>query len=110
MRSQFIEDHREESSVKLICQVLEVSISGYYAWHGRLASEREMANQKLTETIKAEFKKSGETYGSPRIYQVLRKLGLICSRNRVARLMKVEGLRAKQTKRYRSTTRRNTEK
>jgi putative transposase len=90
-----------------MCEVLDVSPSGYYAWRGRPPSEREMANQKLTETIEAEFKTSGETYGSPRIYQVMRKLGLMCSRNRVARLMKAAGLQAKQTNRYRTTTRRN---
>jgi putative transposase len=107
MRFQFIDDHRDDFPVRRMCKVLEVSPSGYYAWRGRPPSEREMANRKLTERIKAEFKESGETYGSPRIYQVMRKLGLMCSRNRVARLMKAEGLRAKQTKRYRSTTRRN---
>jgi putative transposase len=107
MRFQFIDDHRKEFPVRRMCEVLDVSPSGYYAWRGRPSSEREMANQKLTEKIKAEFKKSGETYGSPRIYQVMRKLGLMCSRNRVARLMNAAGLQAKQTKRYRSTTRRN---
>jgi putative transposase len=107
MRFQFIDDHRDEFPVRRMCKVLDVSPSGYYAWRERPPSEREMANQELTEKIKAEFKKSGETYGSPRIYQVMRKLGLMCSRNRVARLMKAEGLQAKQTKRYRSTTKRN---
>jgi putative transposase len=107
MRFRFIEDLRNEFPVRRMCEVLEVSPSGYYAWRGRPPSEREMANRGLSETIKAEFKKSGETYGSPRIYQVMRKLGLMCSRNRVARLMRAEGLQAKQTKRYRSTTRRN---
>jgi len=107
MRFQFIEDHRDEFPVKLMCKVLEVSTSGYYAWRGRPPSKREMANRALTAKIKEEFKKSGETYGSPRIYQVMRKLGLMCSKNRVARLMRVEGLRAKQSRRRKSTTRRN---
>ena len=107
MRFQFIEDHRDEFLVKLMCKVLEVSTSGYYAWRGRPPSKREMANRALTAKIKEEFKKSGETYGSPRIYQVMRKLGLMCSKNRVARLMRVEGLRAKQSRRRKSTTRRN---
>ena len=107
MRFQFIENHRDEFPVKLMCKVLEVSTSGYYAWRGRPPSEREMANRALTAKIKAEFEKSGETYGSPRIYRVMRKLGLMCSQNRVARLMRVEGLKAKQTRRYKSTTKRN---
>lgn len=83
-----------------MCKVLDVSSSGYYAWRGRPPSAREMANRELTEKIKTEFKKSGETYGSPRIYQVMRKLGLMCSQNRVARLMRAAGMKAKQTKRY----------
>jgi putative transposase len=107
MRFQFIEDHRDEFPVRLMCKVLEVSTSGYYAWRGRPPSKREMANRALTAKIKEEFEKSGETYGSPRIYQVMRKLGLMCSPNRVARLMRAAGLKAKQTRRYRSTTKRN---
>jgi putative transposase len=107
MRFQFIEKHRDELPVKLMCKVLEVSTSGYYAWRGRPPSKREMANRALTAKIQEEFKKSGETYGSPRIYQVMRKLGLMCSQNRVARLMSAADLKAKQTRKYRSTTRRN---
>jgi putative transposase len=107
MRFQFIEKHRDELPVKLMCKVLEVSTSGYYAWRGRPPSKREMANRALTAKIKEEFEKSSETYGSPRIYQVMRKLGLMCSQNRVARLMRAAGLKAKQMRRYRSTTKRN---
>ncbi len=107
MRFQFIDDHREEFPVIRMCAVLDVSPSGYYAWRGRPCSAREMANRELTDMIETEFKKSGETYGSPRIYQVMRKLGLMCSQNRVARLMRAAGLKAKQTKRYKTTTKRN---
>ena len=107
MRFQFIGDHRDEFPVRRMCEVLDVSPSGYYAWRGRPPSKREMANRKLTEKMRDAFEESGETYGSPRIYQVMRKLGLMCSKNRVARLMKAEGLRAKQVKRYKSTTKRN---
>jgi transposase InsO family protein len=107
MRFQFIEDHRDEFPVRLMCKVLEVSTSGYYAWRDRPPSKREMANRVLTAKIKEEFEKSAETYGSPRIYQVMRKLGLMCSPKRVARLMRAAGLKAKQTRRYRSTTKRN---
>jgi len=107
MRFRFIEDHREEFPVKLMCKVLEVSTSGYYAWRGRPPSKREMANRELTKEIRVAFEESGETYGSPRIYQVMRKRGLMCSKNRVARLIASEGLQAKQTRRFRATTRRN---
>jgi putative transposase len=107
MRFQFIEDHRTEFPVIRMCKVLAVSPSGYYAWRGRPPSKREMANQELTAKIKKAFEESGETYGSPRIYQVMRKHGLLCGKNRVARLMSLAGLRAKQTRRFRATTKRN---
>jgi putative transposase len=90
-----------------MCEVLDVSPSGYYAWRGRPPSKREMANQELTAEIKKAFEDNRETYGSPRIYQVMRKLGLMCSKNRVARLMGLAGLKVKQTRRFRATTKRN---
>ena len=107
MRFQFIDDHREEFPVIRMCAMLDVSRSGYYAWRGRPPSKREMANQELTAKIKKAFEDNEETYGSPRIYQVMRNLGLMCSLNRVARLMRAEGLCAKQSRRFRSTTKRN---
>jgi putative transposase len=64
-----------------------------------------MANQELYEQI--EFKASKETYGSPRIHRELNKRGVACSENRVARLMRLRGLKAKQSKRFKTTTRRN---
>lgn len=90
-----------------MCQVLKVSTSGYYAWRGRPPSTREMANQKLIQKIEEVFEESNKTYGSPRVYQKLRRQGVRCSENRIARLMRLRSLRAKQTKRFRSTTKRN---
>ena len=52
MRFQFVEEYRRELPVNRMCEVLEVSRSGYYAWHTRPPSEREMANQRLLEQIK----------------------------------------------------------
>ena len=99
MKFQFIAGHRGKFTMNRMCEALEVSRSGYYAWRGRAASKREMANRELTAKIKTVFEESRETYGSPRIYQVMRKLGLMCSENRVARLMRAEGLSAKQNRR-----------
>jgi putative transposase len=107
MRFQFIDENQDEFSVLLMCKRLAVSPSGYYAWRGRPPSAREMANRTLKATIRKVLDESGQTYGSPRIYQVMRKMGLLCSENRVARLMRAEGLRAKQARRFRSTTKRN---
>jgi putative transposase len=107
MRFQFIEDHRDEFPVTRMCKVLNVSSSGYYAWRKRPVSAREVANQQLLEKIEVVHTESHETYGSPRVYHVLKAQGVACSENRVARLMRLHHIRAKQTKRYKVTTRRN---
>jgi transposase InsO family protein len=107
VRFQFIDGHRAEFAVSLMCKALAVAPSGYYAWRSRPLSKREMANRELKATIKKVLDDSDQTYGSPRIYQVMRKMGLLCSQNRVARLMRAEGLHAKQVRRFGSTTKRN---
>lgn len=107
MKFVFIEEQRDQYPVRLMCRVLEVSPSGYYAWRTRPVSQREMANQQLTQEIKTVFEASQRTYGSPRVYHALKSKGFACSENRVARLMRLQGIRAKQSKRYRSTTRRD---
>ena len=86
MRFQFIDDHRDQFPVKLMCKVLKVSRSGYYAWRTRPVSAREMANQKLYVLIKAVYDAQEGLYGSPRIYHEL-KDRVPCSENRTARLM-----------------------
>jgi transposase InsO family protein len=88
-------------------KMLNVSRSGYYTWRTRPVSQREMANQKLLEQIKTVYRESHETYGSPRIYHALLALGRKCSRNRVARLMRRNGIQAKQKRRFKTTTKRN---
>jgi transposase InsO family protein len=107
MRFQFIDDHRQEFPVGRMCKVLDVSRSGYYAWRGRPPSEREMANQELYKKIEDVYHESHGTYGSPRIYQELSRQGVTCSENRVARLMRLRGLKARQTRTYKTTTKRN---
>jgi putative transposase len=107
MRFEFIEDHRDEFPVTRMCKVLNVSSSGYYAWRKRPVSAREVANQQLLEKIEVVHTESHETYGSPRVYHELKAQGVACSENRVARLMRLHHIQAKQTKRYKVTTRRN---
>ena len=83
MRFQFITDHRAEFPVRRMCEMLDVSPSGYYAWRKRPPSAREMANQELLREIEAVFEKSRKTYGSPRVYKKL-KGKIECSENRIA--------------------------
>ena len=90
-----------------MCQVLNVSTSGYYAWRKRPPSAREMANQELIQEIKTVYDDSSGTYGSPRIYRQLKAQGETCSENRIARLMRLRGLGAKRGRKFKSTTKRN---
>jgi putative transposase len=107
MRFCFIEDHRDEFPVTRMCQVLALSSSGYYAWRQRPPSAREMANRELYQKIEAVYNDNHGVYGSPRIYRELKDQGVACSENRIARLMRLRGLQAKQSKRFKTTTKRN---
>lgn len=104
MRYGFIRDHSEEFHVENACRVLEVSVSGYYAWLGRGPSEREMDDARLIDKIRDIFEAFDGVYGVRRIHRQLIADGERCSRNRVARLMRRCGLKARRTKKYRVTT------
>jgi putative transposase len=104
VKYQFIAAHREEFEITVMCRVLAVSRSGYYAWRQRPASPREMANQALSQQIKTIHQQSRQTYGSPRIQVELAENGVSCGHNRVARLMRDEELWAKQKRKFRVTT------
>ena len=107
MRFQFIDDRRDEFPVTPMCQALDVSPSGYYAWRQRPPSAREMANRELYKKIEAVYNDNHGVYGSPRIYRELKDQGMACSENRIARLMRLRGLQAKQSRRFKTTTKRN---
>jgi putative transposase len=84
--------HEGEFSVKRMCQALAIGRSGYYAWRVRGISGRERENQVLVEQIKAVHQTSRQTYGSPRIHNELKQKGIVCSKNRMARLMLRHGI------------------
>lgn len=91
-------------SVSELCRGLEVSRSGYYAWRrrppGRRAEENELLRRKLSEL----FEGNRRVYGSPRLTVSLRREGIPCSRNRVARHMRSLGLRARQKRAFKPKT------
>jgi transposase InsO family protein len=87
-----------------MCRVLRVSKSGYFAWLRRPESARAKANQVLLTHIKAAHAASRKTYGRRRIHAQLRREGITCSRNRVARLMRSVGLRGRRRRAFRATT------
>lgn len=104
----FIEQEKANHSVKLMCRVLEVSRSGYYAWCQRGPSQREKADAELSKTIKTIHEQSRGTYGAPRIHAELKDDHHIhCSCKRVARLMRQAGLEGVHRRKYRGITRRD---
>lgn len=103
---EFIEAEKAEFSVSLMSRVLGVSRSGYYAWRGRVASARATANAELTERIRAVHAESRSTYGYLRVHAKLRSEQVV-GRNRVARLMRAEGLSGCRSKGGKFTTRRD---
>ncbi len=103
----FIEAQKANHSVSLICRVLGVARSGYYAWRGREDSARVVADASMTERIRSIYQLSRGTYGYPRVHAELRSLGVTSGRKRVARLMKLAGLAGCRTKAFVRTTRRD---
>ena len=87
-----------------MCQILEVSRSGYYAWATRPESNRKKLNRELLERIKKIHKASRETYGSPRVAKALNNGGIKCGKNRVAKLMRENNITAKTKRKFRATT------
>jgi putative transposase len=104
MRFGFIEQHARTYPVRLMCRVLGVSASGYYAWRSRPESPRAVANRDLLERIRRIHVAHHGRYGSPRMHAALRAQGDQASRGRVERLMRRHGIRALARRRFRPTT------
>ena len=90
-----------------MCKSLNVSVSGYYAWLKRKPSARKERDNYLTKKIKSIFEDEKSRAGAPRITQRLNKEGELIGKQRVARLMKENGLRAKASRKYKATTNSN---
>jgi putative transposase len=104
MKYPFISAHRKIFRVGLMCSILDISRSGYYIWLRRPESLRKKENSKLAARIKVIHGQKRKIYGSPRIHKELNEDGVVCSRNRVARIMKQEGVRAVVPRKYKATT------
>ena len=104
MRYAVITRHRGEFEVRLMCRVLEVSPSGYYASRKRPSSWHALIDEVLMARVRIIHEASNETYGAPRVHRELQAEGLPASPKRVARLMREEGLVARPRKRPRVST------
>jgi len=104
MKYQFIFAKHVRYSVSLQCAVLEVSRAGYYQWRKRDVSNREKANGQLRRRSRELYAQHKGRYGSPRMTIALQHEGYRCSHNRVARLMREDGLKARAKRKYCRTT------
>jgi putative transposase len=91
---EFIKENRDQYDTKMMCRVLEITRSGYYAWLREPISRRAQEDIRLLRLIRASFVASHGIYGAPRVFLDLREAGETCSKHRVARLMRVNKIRA----------------
>ena len=104
MRFRLIDAAKDEFPVQRMCNALGVSPSGYFAWRSRPACRRQQDDLILLAHIRSAFALSNGTYGSPRMTRELQDDGLPVGRRRTARLMRENGLRARQKRRFNRTT------
>lgn len=102
---RLIDAEKANYPVSLLCRALGVSRSGYYDWKDRPPSKKAREDATLTEKIREVHDRSRGTYGYPRVHAELRALGVRCSRKRVARLMRKNGLTGCMRGRKKRTTR-----
>ncbi len=95
---------RENYSISLLCEVLEVSRAGFYKWLKSGVTPRQHKRTKLLQRILEIFSESRETYGSPRMYRQLRVEGYTCSLRTVEELMRKHEITPKRKRKHKSTT------
>lgn len=100
-----MKEHKKEFSIEKMAKVLGVSRSGYYDFLEKPRSERSLEDERLKAAIRNIHEKSRRIYGSPRVHNELKKQGEKCSRRRIAKLMREEGIQAKMRKKWTRTTR-----
>lgn len=103
MKFGFIAKHRGIWPVNIMCGALGVSRSGFYAWRVRPLSVRARTDAAIIPDMRASFVLSDRTYGARRLVDDVVAAGHVCGRQRVARLMRQEGLRARPRRRARPT-------
>jgi putative transposase len=101
---RFIDEHKDRWPVRLLCETLEVSPAGYYAWRQRPPSAQEQRQDVLLVHIRAIHAEVKQRYGSPRMHKELVARGYSCCVNTVAKLMREHGIVARSARKFRITT------
>lgn len=104
MRFSFIDAEKAAFPISRMCKILGVSQSGFHAWKSRPACQRQRQDLVLLAHVRSAFRLSNGTYGSPRMTRELQDEGFAVGRRRIARLMRKNGLVARQKRRFKRTT------
>ena len=104
MKYAFIAEHCGDYPVTMMCYVLAVAVSGYYAWRKREPSQHSREDAALAAKVETAFENNRRVYGSPRIHAELHAQGILCGQKRVARLMRELGISAQRPKHRTITT------
>ena len=104
MKFRLVDAEKVRMPIARMCALLGVSVSGYHAWRRRGPSRRQLDDMVFLAYIRTHFALSNGTYGSPRMHVELCEEGLTIGRHRVARLMRDNGLRPNQKRRFKKTT------
>jgi len=99
-----MKNHEAGYPVKKMAETLKISRSRYYAWLKSKPSSHKLRDEELLEKIKLIHEDSRETYGSPNVFKSIEKKGIKTSKKRVARLMRENGLKGAQKRRFKVTT------
>jgi transposase InsO family protein len=99
-----IKEESNRFSLRLMCRLLSVSVSGYYAWLHRKPSLQKQREEALSKKIKAIFDDEKGRVGAARISKRLNHAGESVGKHRVARIMRKNGWRAKAAKKFKATT------
>jgi len=100
----WIDSQRDSYPLQVMCEQLGVSTSGYADWKKSGGPTHWLSDEQLLALIRSVHAEFRQAYGSPRITEELKSRGIPVSRDRVKRLMKANGIRAKHKRRYKATT------
>ena len=104
MKYGFMRAHQDRFKVLRMCEVFEISRSGYYSWRDRKESKRVEENRTVLAEIHKVHERSKQAYGTVKTWRELKAKGMSCGRHRVARLRRQAGIEARRRRRFRITT------
>ena len=101
MKYAFVRAQGKEFAVKRMCQIFQISRSGYYDWARREESKHSQQDRVLLKAIRKIHQEMKEAYGAIKTWRTLQGLGTVCGKHRVARLRRQAGIEARRKRKFR---------